>query len=102
MPSIRPDPGIESPNKDHSPQITTPFLLISIKAQKKLTKQIARLRLHPVPWYAFWRSSVFGPVHHNRVEVPDVFSTLEKLAKAASSAKSLSGNISEDYKVFGA
>ena len=63
-------------------------LLVDIdKSAKKLTKQIARLRLHPVPWYAFWRSSVFGPVHHNRVEVPDVFSTLEKLAKAASSAK---------------
>src|SRR5262249_47992918 len=35
------------------------------KSAKKLTKQIERLRWHSVPWYAFWRSSVFGPVHHN-------------------------------------
>ena len=60
------------------------------KSAKKLTKQIERLRRHPGPWYAFWRSRVFGPVHHNRVEVPDVFSTLDNLAKAASSGKDLS------------
>src|SRR5262249_47992919 len=41
MPSIRPDPGIESPNKDHSPQITTPFLLISIKAQKSSPSRLS-------------------------------------------------------------
>jgi hypothetical protein len=40
-----------------------------------------RLRRHPIPWHAF---SVFGPVHHNRVEVPDVLFTLEKVVKAAS------------------
>src|SRR5262249_59966516 len=41
MPSIRPDPGIESPNKDHSPQITTPFLLISIKAQRSSPSRLS-------------------------------------------------------------
>lgn len=57
------------------------------KSAKKLTKQIERLRRHPGPWYAFWRSRVFGPVHHNRVEVPDVLFTLAKVVTAAGTAK---------------
>lgn len=57
------------------------------KSAKALTKRIERLRRHPIPWHAFWRSSVFGPVHQNRVEVPDVLSTLEKVVTAAGTAK---------------
>jgi hypothetical protein len=57
------------------------------KSAKELTKRIERLRWHPVTRHAFWRSSVFGPVHHNRVEVHDVLSTLEKVVTAAGTAK---------------
>jgi hypothetical protein len=57
------------------------------KSAKVLTRQIERLRWHPVPRHAFWRSSVFGPVHNNRVEVPEVLSTLEKVITAAGTAK---------------
>jgi hypothetical protein len=57
------------------------------KSAKALTKRIERLRRRPIPWHAFWRSNVFGPVHHNRVEVPDVLSTLEKIVTAAGTAK---------------
>ena len=57
------------------------------KSAKELTKRIERLRWHPVTRHAFWRSSVFGPVHNNRVEVPDVLSTLEKVVTAAGTAK---------------
>jgi hypothetical protein len=57
------------------------------KSAKELTKRIERLRWHPVTHHAFWRSSVFGPVHHNRVEVHDVLSTLEKVVTAAGTAK---------------
>ena len=57
------------------------------KSAKALTKQFERLRWHPVPRHAFWRSSVFGPVHNNRVEVPEVLSTLEKVVKAAGAVK---------------
>src|SRR5262245_10454376 len=57
------------------------------KSAKKLTKRIERLRRHPIPWHAFWRSSVFGPVHHNRVEIPVVLSTLEKVVTASGTAK---------------
>ena len=39
------------------------------KSAKELTKRIQRLRRHPFSWYAFWRSSVFGPVHLDRVVV---------------------------------
>jgi hypothetical protein len=57
------------------------------KSAKALTKRIERLRRHPIPWHAFWRSSVFGPVHQNRVEVPEVLSALENVVTAAGSAK---------------
>jgi hypothetical protein len=57
------------------------------KSAKELTKQIERLRWHPATRHAFWRSTVFGPVHHNRVEVPEVLSTLEKVVTAAGTAK---------------
>ena len=57
------------------------------KSAKELSKRIERLRRHPIPWHAFWRSSVFGPVHQNRVEVPDVLSTLENVVTAAGTAK---------------
>ena len=71
MPSSWPDPVIEPPNNDRCP----------------LTKRIERLRRHPIPSHAFWRASVFGPVHHNRVEVPEVLFTLEKIVTAAGTAK---------------
>jgi hypothetical protein len=57
------------------------------KSAKALTKRIERLRRRPIPWHTFWRSSVFGPVHHNRVEVPDVLFTLAKVVTAAGTAK---------------
>jgi hypothetical protein len=57
------------------------------KSAQELAKRIERLRRHPIPWHAFWRASVFGPVHHNRVEVPDVLSTLAKVVTAAGTAK---------------
>lgn len=57
------------------------------KSAKKLTKRIDRLRRHSATRIAFWRSSVFGPVHFDRVEVPEVLAALEKIIKAAGSAK---------------
>jgi hypothetical protein len=54
---------------------------------KELTKRIERLRRHPVSWRAFWRSSAFGPVHLDRVEVRKVLSALEKIGAAAGAAK---------------
>lgn len=57
------------------------------KSAKELTKRIERLRRHPVSWRAFWRSSVFGPVHLDRFEVPEVLSALEKIIGAAGTAK---------------
>src|SRR5262245_1047075 len=54
---------------------------------KKLTKQIERLRRHPVSWRAFWRSTAFGPVHLDRVEVPEVTSALEKIVRATGLVK---------------
>jgi hypothetical protein len=54
---------------------------------KKLIKQIERLRRHPISWRAFWRSSVFGPVHLYRVEVREVLSALDKIVDAAGTAK---------------
>lgn len=57
------------------------------KSAKELTKRIQRLRLHPFSWLAFWRSNVFGPVYLNRVEVPEVLSTLANIVSAADTAK---------------
>jgi hypothetical protein len=57
------------------------------KSAKELTKRIQRLRRHPFSWYAFWRSSVFGPVHLDRVEVREVLSTVENIIRAADTAK---------------
>jgi len=64
------------------------LLLADVEATaKKLTKRIERLRRHPVPWRAFWRSSVFGPVHLNRFEVDEVRAVLERIISAAATAK---------------
>lgn len=63
-------------------------LLIDIeKSAKKLIKRIERLRRHPTSYRAFWRSSVFGPVHLDRFEVPEVLAALEKIEGAAGAAK---------------
>ena len=63
-------------------------LLADIAATaKKPTTRIERLRRHPVSWRAFWHSSAFGPVHLDRVEVHEVGFALEKIARAAGSAK---------------
>ena len=53
------------------------------KSAKALTKRIGRLRRHPFSWHMFWRSSAFGPVHHNQVEHDEVLSTLENIIAAA-------------------
>jgi hypothetical protein len=57
------------------------------KSAKKLIKGIERLRRHPASWRAFWRSSGFGPVHFDRVELREVLSTLENIVRAADAAK---------------
>jgi hypothetical protein len=57
------------------------------KSAKELIKQIERLRWYPGLRHAFWRSSVFGPVHHDRVEVPEVLSAFEKVIRAAGTVK---------------
>jgi hypothetical protein len=57
------------------------------KYAKQLTKQIERLQIHPAVRRAFWRSSVFGPVYHDRFEVPEVLSALEKIVSAARDAR---------------
>jgi hypothetical protein len=63
-------------------------LLADVQASaRQLTKRIERLRLHPVSWRSLWRSNVFGSVHRDRVQVREVLSTLEKIVRAASSAK---------------
>src|SRR5215470_15768175 len=54
---------------------------------KKLIKRIERLRRYPASWRAFWRSSAFGPVYLDRVEVKDVTSALERVIRAAATAK---------------
>ena len=57
------------------------------KSAKELTKRIERLRRYPASWRAFWRSSVFGPVHFDRMEVDEVLSALKSIIIAAESAK---------------
>ena len=54
---------------------------------KKLTKRIERLRRYQATWRAFWRSSTFGPVYFNRVEVKEVTSALENIIRAAGAVK---------------
>jgi hypothetical protein len=63
-------------------------LLVDIeKSAKKLIKGIERLRRHPSSWRAFWRSSDFGPVHLDRVELREVLSTLNNIVRVADAAK---------------
>lgn len=57
------------------------------KSARKLARQLERLRRKPFTRYAFWRSRVFGPVQKDRVEVPQVLATLEKIASAADAAR---------------
>jgi hypothetical protein len=57
------------------------------KSAKELIKGIERLRRHPVSWHAFWRSDAFGPVHLDRVEVCEALSALERIVRAAGTAK---------------
>ena len=57
------------------------------KSAKELTKRIGRLRRYPSSRHLFWRSQAFGPVHRDRVEVREVLSTLESIARAADLAK---------------
>jgi hypothetical protein len=57
------------------------------KSAKELTKRMHRLRRHPVSWNAYWRSGVFGSVCLNRVEVREVLSAVEQIARAAETAK---------------
>jgi hypothetical protein len=53
----------------------------------KLSKRIERLRQFPATWRAFWRSSPFGPVYNNRVELLEIIAMLETIATAADAAK---------------
>jgi hypothetical protein len=56
------------------------------KSAKKLIIQLERLRRHPSSQHTFWHSMAFGPVY-NRVEVREVWSTLETIIAAADMAK---------------
>jgi hypothetical protein len=74
--SARPQPA------DHN------ALLADIKkSAKQLNKRIVRLRQHPASWRAFWRSSVFGPVYLDRMEIREVLGTIEDIVRAADAAK---------------
>jgi hypothetical protein len=57
------------------------------KSTNALTKSLDRLRRHSASWRAFWRSPAFGPVHHNRVEIAEVISTLDNIRSAAEEAQ---------------
>jgi hypothetical protein len=57
------------------------------KSAKKVIKKLERLRRYPFSQHTFWRSRAFGPVHYDRVEVREVFSTLETIVAAADIAK---------------
>jgi hypothetical protein len=57
------------------------------KSAKQLIQRIERLRRYPFSRHVFWRSKAFGSVRHDRVEVREVLSTLEKIVHAAVSAK---------------
>lgn len=57
------------------------------KSAKELSKRIERLRRHPATWRAFWRSSVFGPVYLDRIEILEVLTTIEDIDHAANAAK---------------
>jgi hypothetical protein len=57
------------------------------KSAKKVIKKLERLRRYPFSQHTFWRSRAFGPVHYDRVEVREVFSTLETIIAAAEAAK---------------
>jgi hypothetical protein len=57
------------------------------KSAKQLNKRIVRLRQHPASWRAFWRSSVFGPVYLDRMEIREVLATIEDIEHAAGAAK---------------
>ena len=54
---------------------------------KRLIKRLERLRRHPFSHHIFWRSTAFGPVYFDRVEVREVLSTLKTIADAADMAK---------------
>ena len=63
-------------------------ILIDIeKSATQLAKRLERLRRNPFPWRDFWRSRFFGPVHNDRVEVREVLSAVDKITKAARTAK---------------
>ena len=57
------------------------------KSAKELIKRLERLRRYPVSQHTFWRSTAFGPVYYDRVEVREVLSTLETIVLAADMAK---------------
>jgi len=57
------------------------------KSAKELIDRIERLRRYSASWLAFWRSTPFGPVDLERVELREVLSTLENIASAADAAK---------------
>jgi hypothetical protein len=53
----------------------------------RLIKRLERLRRHPFSHHTFWRSTAFGPVYSDRIEVREVFSTLKTIVIAADTAK---------------
>jgi hypothetical protein len=57
------------------------------KFAKTLIERLERLRRYPFSQHTFWRSSAFGPVYYDRVEMREVFSTLETIVLAADMAK---------------
>jgi hypothetical protein len=57
------------------------------RAAKKLTKKLKRLDSYPPVYRDFWRSSVFGPVFNGRFEIKEVLETIDKIIRAANSAK---------------
>jgi hypothetical protein len=79
----RDDKAIEKPlPADHN------ALLADIeKSAKMLIKRLLRLRRYPSSQHTFWRSTAFGPVYSDRVDVREVFSTLETIVLAADAAK---------------
>jgi len=52
--------------------ITSGWLNDIEKSAKTLIKRIEQLQRHPASSRAFWRSTVFGPVYFDRVEVREV------------------------------
>jgi len=79
----RNDKAVERPlPADHN------SLLIDVeKSAEELIKRLERLRRYPFSQHTFWHSKPFGAVLKDRVEVREVFSTIETIVLAADLAK---------------